>query len=394
MTYYQQLGHIPHKRHTQFRQPDGGLYHEELIGMEGFSGEHSLLYHRSLPTEIASVEEWEPVQPAYEPPAPLSHRHLKSANVPLGGDAISARIPLLGNDDVCISVARPTAPMLYWYRFAQGDEVMFVHAGGGLLESQFGILHYQVGDYLVIPAGVLWRLIPDRHVEQKLLVIEAYGHITPPRRYLSEHGQFLEAAPYCERDIRSPERLVTYPDTGRCEIHVKTREGVTRYFATHTPLDVVGWAGHLWPYALNIHDFEPITGRIHQPPSVHQTFTGPNCVVCSFVPRLFDYHPESIPAPYNHSNVDSTEVIYYVDGQFMSRKGIEPGSLTVHPSGLAHGPQPGLYEASIGKSHTEELAVMVDTFSPLRLTTHATALEAEGYIYSWQSPQSKAQNQS
>ena len=385
MPYYQQLGSIPHKRHTQFRQPDASLYHEELIGMEGFSGEHSLLYHRRPPTEIESVKNWESIHLDYAPLGALSHRHLKSANVTAGGDGISARIPLLANDDICISVARPTAPMPYWYRFAEGDEIIFIHAGQGVLESQFGLIHYRRGDYLIIPAGVLWRLVPDRSVGQRLLMIETYGHITPPKRYLSEYGQFLEASPYCERDIRAPEKLLNSPHMGSSEIHVKTREGITSYVTSHTPLDVVGWAGHLWPYALNIHDFEPITGRIHQPPSVHQTFTGPNFVVCSFVPRLFDYHPESIPAPYNHSNVDSTEVLYYVDGQFMSRRGIEPGSITVHPGGLPHGPQPGLYEASIGKSRTEELAVMIDTFHPLRLTTQAATLEVPEYIYSWRS---------
>ena len=383
MTYYQQLGTIPHKRHTQFRQPDGSLYHEELIGLAGFLGNHSLLYHLHPPTAIESVDEWSPAHLSYEVPGPLRHRHLKTANVASGSDVISAQIPLLANDDVCLSVSRPTEPMLYWYQFAQGDTVMFIHAGQGLLESQFGLIHYRPGDYLVIPAGVLWRLIPDTHGEQRMLVIEVSGHIATPKQYLNQQGQFLESSPYCERDIRPPERLVIYDETGKFEIHVKTRNGLTRYFSTHYPLDVVGWDGHLWPYALNIHDFEPITGRIHQPPSVHQTFIGPNMVICSFVPRLFDYHPQAIPAPYNHSNVDSDEVIYYVDGQFMSRKGIEPGSMTIHPSGLPHGPQPGLYEASIGKVCTEELAVMIDTFRPLTLTTHAAALEVTGYVYSW-----------
>ena len=397
MTYYQQLGNIPHKRHTQFRQPSGELYYEELIGAEGFAGKHSLLYHQHPPTAIEAVEAWEPLEQSDTPPGPLHPCHLDTNKTKPGGDAISARVPLLSNADLCISVARPTEPMLYWYRFAAGDEIIFIRSGQGYLESQFGLLHYQPGDYLVIPAGVLWRLLPKEQPvsEQIMLVVEAYGHIRPPKRYRNAQGQFLETAPYCERDIRPPEKLAVYgdralanPPSTPAEIRVKTRTGITRYFTSHYPMDVVGWAGHLWPYALSIHDFEPITGRVHQPPVVHQTFTGPNFVVCSFVPRLFDYHPQAIPAPYHHANVDSDEVIYYVAGQFMSRRGIAPGSITLHPSGLPHGPQPGRIEASIGQAKTEELAVMVDTFRPLQLTTHATAIEKKDYVYSWR-PQPK-----
>ena len=383
MTYYYKLGKIPHKRHTQFRQPDGSLYHEELMGTRGFSGIQSLLYHLHPPTQIQRIILDKPVEIAYEESSPLRPRHLKTKTIERGGDAIASRVPLMGNKDVCISVARPTEPMQYWYRFAHGDEIIFIHDGSGILESQYGILHSRPGDYLVIPTGVLWRILPDVEVEQRMLVIEAWGHIEPPQRYLNQYGQFLETAPYCERDIRTPEKLITHDERGEFEVRVKARDCITRYLYTYHPLDVVGWDGHLWPFAFNIEDFEPITGRVHQPPPVHQTFVGSGFVVCSFVPRLFDYHPLAIPAPYNHSNVDSDEVIYYVEGHFMSRKGIERGSVTVHPSGLPHGPHPGMYEGSIGKERTNELAVMIDTFRPLKLTTSAWQWEDKDYCYSW-----------
>lgn len=386
------MGSIPHKRHTQFRQPNGSLYHEELMGTRGFSGIQSLLYHLHPPTQIQKILMEKTVDIAYAEPGSLHHRHLRTATVAAGGDAIAARVPLMANADVCISVAHPTEPMSYWYRFAHGDEVIFIHEGNGVLESQYGTLRYRPGDYLVIPTGVLWRILPDKDSKQQMLAIEANGHIEPPARYINRYGQFLEHSPYNERDIRPPEELITYDETGEFEVRVKTRdrEGqmqsagrITSYLYNHHPFDVVGWDGHLWPFAFNIEDFEPITGRIHQPPPVHQTFDGPGFVVCSFVPRLFDYHPLAIPAPYNHSNVDSDEVIYYVEGNFMSRKGIERGSITLHPSGIPHGPHPGMYEGSIGKERTEELAVMIDTFRPLRLTQHALALEDKNYPYSW-----------
>ncbi|MDJ0901288.1 MAG: homogentisate 1,2-dioxygenase [Xenococcus sp. MO_188.B8] len=383
MTYYYRLGTIPHKRHTQFRQPDGSLYHEELMGTSGFSGVQSLLYHLHPPTQIQKIVWDQPVEIAYEESTPLRPRHLKTKTVLTGEDAISSRVMLMGNADVCISVARPTESMTYWYRFAHGDEIIFIHDGSGILESQYGILRYRPGDYIVIPTGVLWRMLPDADVAQRMLVIEAWGHIEPPQRYLNNYGQFLENAPYCERDIRPPEQLITHDEAGEFEVRVKARDSITRYFYNYHPLDVIGWDGHLWPFAFNIKDFEPITGRVHQPPTVHQTFAGSGFVLCSFVPRLFDYHPQGIPAPYNHSNVDSDEVIYYVAGNFMSRKGIESASITVHPNGIPHGPHPGMYEGSIGKERTEELAVMIDTFSPLQLTTQAWQWEDKDYSYSW-----------
>jgi homogentisate 1,2-dioxygenase len=384
MTFYYKLGTIPHKRHTQFRQPNGSLYHEELIGLHGFSGVRSLLYHLRPPTQIQTMVLETMAETVYEQQGRLCPRHLRTATVQAGGDAIASRIPLLANDDLCIAVARPTTAMAYWYRFAHGDEVLFIHQGSGLLESQYGTLRYRAGDYLVLPTGILWRLLPDAGVEQRMLAIEVKnGHIEPPARYLNRYGQLLEHAPYSERDIRPPDELITHDETGEFEVRVKARHCITRYLYSHHPLDVIGWDGYLYPFAFNIEDFEPITGRIHQPPTVHQTFEGTGFVVCSFVPRLFDYHPESIPAPYNHSNVDSDEVLYYVAGNFMSRKGIESASITVHPSGIPHGPHPGLYEGSIGKERTEELAVMIDTFRPLQFTQQAIALEDKDYPYSW-----------
>ncbi len=383
MPYYYRLGELPHKRHTQFRQPDGSLYHEEVMGIHGFSGIESLLYHIRPPTQVRKVETLCRVEIPYEEAGPLRHRHFKSAAIRQGGDLLESRVPLMGNSDVVLSVARPNKAMDYWYKFGQGDDVLFVHEGTGVLESQYGTLRYVPGDYLVIPTGVIWRLIPDAEVEQRILSVEAMGHVRPPDRYLNHYGQFLEHSPYCERDIRPPEKLTPHDESGEFEVHVKTRGQITRFVYDHHPLDVVGWDGYLWPFAFNIADFEPITGRVHQPPPVHQTFEGPGFVLCSFVPRLFDYHPLSIPAPYNHSNVDSDEVLYYVDGNFMSRKGIERASFTVHPNGIPHGPHPGTYEGSIGKERTEELAVMVDTFRPLQIARAALDIEDPKYAFSW-----------
>jgi homogentisate 1,2-dioxygenase len=383
MTYYYRLGTIPHKRHTQFRQANGSLYHEELMGLHGFTGIQSLLYHKHPPTQISKIQLEQTIALDFEDMGPLCHRHLRTGKVLSQGDAIAARVPLLVNADVCLSVAHPTEPMFYWYRYAHGDEVIFIHEGSGLLESQFGNLSYRPGDYLVIPTGVMWRILPDADMPQRMFVIEARGHIEPPARYRNRYGQFLEHAPYNERDLRPPETLTPHDQVGEFEVRVKARDRITTYVYQHHPLDVVGWDGCLYPYAFNIADFEPITGRIHQPPPVHQTFEAPGFVICSFVPRLFDYHPQAIPAPYNHSNVDSDEVLYYVDGNFMSRKGIERSSITIHPNGIPHGPHPGMYEGSIGKERTDELAVMVDTFRPLKFTRQALALEDTHYAYSW-----------
>jgi len=383
MTYYYRLGDLPHKRHTQFRKSDGSLHHEEVMGIHGFAGIQSILYHLYPPTRVQRMEVLRRSHVEYEEQGPLRHRHFRTDGVAAGGDALEARVPVAGNSDVMLYVARPDRAMDYWYKHSAGDDVLFIHDGEGVLETQFGLLRYRPGDYLVIPTGVLWRVVPDAGSPQRHLVIEAVGHIEPPKRYLNRYGQFLEHSPYCERDIRPPDELVTVDEPGEYEVRVKARGQINRFFYSHHPLDVVGWDGHLWPHAFNIEDFEPIVGRIHQPPPVHQTFDGPGFVVCSFVPRLFDFHPEAIPAPYNHSNVDSDEVLYYVEGHFMSRKGIERASITVHPNGIPHGPHPGTYEGSIGKKETRELAVMVDTFRPLQITAAAQDLEDDGYPFSW-----------
>jgi len=390
MPFYYRLGDLPHKRHTQFRQPDGSLYPEQVMGTRGFEGIQSIVYHRRPPTAILRVEDRGPVQIELEELGPLRHRHFRTSRVQPGGDAISGRQPLLHNNDVTLSIAMPTAPMEmvlsgqlrpYFYRNGQGDELLFVHEGEGTIESLFGTLPFRRGDYLVIPIGTTYRVVTTG--PSKLLVFDMRGNIDTPKRYRNEYGQLLEHSPYCERDIRVPLELPSHDETGEFPVLVRSRDRYTMHLLDHHPLDAVGWDGYLYPWAFNIEDFEPITGRIHQPPPVHQTFKGPNFVLCSFVPRKFDYHPLSIPAPYNHSNVDSDEVLYYVEGNFMSRKGIEEGSISLHPSGLPHGPHPGTAEASIGKEGTEELAVMIDTFHPLRVVRAATQIEDEKYPYSW-----------
>lgn len=382
MPFYYQLGQIPPKRHTQFRKPEGGLYREEVMGLEGFSGIQSILYHHFLPPRVKDAEPLGQALPDYTTYGPVRHRAFATADLPAGGDPVSARRALLGNRDVTLGVSRPTRSMDYFYRNGQAYEVWFTHEGAGQLRTQFGHLSFGPGDYLVIPFGTTWQMRLETE-ESRFFVIEAPTQISPPKRYRNQFGQLLEHAPYSERDIRPPEELETHTETGEFEVRVKVRDALTRHVLDHHPFDVVGWDGYLYPWAFSIHDFEPITGLLHQPPPVHQTFAGRNFVVCSFVPRLFDYHPEGIPAPYNHSNVNSDEVIYYCDGDFMSRKGINQYDITMHPSGLPHGPQPGATEASIGKEKTDELAVMVDTFYPLEVATAALELEKDDYQESW-----------
>lgn len=382
MPYYYKLGEIPHKRHTQFRKPDGGLYREEVMGLEGFSGLESILYHHFLPPRVQEVEDLGPADAEYADFGPLRHRAFATAELPAGGDPVSARRVLLGNRDVTLGASRPTKSMEFFYRNAQAYEVWFVHEGQGAFHSQFGVLNFQPGDYIVIPYGTTWQMQLETP-EARFFVIEAPSQIEPPTRYRNKYGQLLEHSPYSERDIRPPEKLEAHTELGNYEVRVKARDRLTRHRLEHHPLDVVGWDGYLYPWIFSIHDFEPITGRIHQPPPVHQTFQGNNFVVCSFVPRMFDYHPQGIPAPYNHSNVNSDEVIYYTEGDFMSRRGINRYDITLHPSGLPHGPQPGATEASIGKERTEELAVMVDTFHPLQVAVAALELEKPEYMASW-----------
>lgn len=381
MPYYHKLGQIPHKRHTQFKKPDGKLYREELMGLEGFSSLQSILYHHFLPPRVVKAVDCGPAKPEFVDFGPIRHRALATAQTPLGADPVSARIPLLGNNDVVLGVSRaPKGSMPYFYRNSQAYETWWVHDGSGTLRSQFGNLPFRKGDYIVIPFGTTWTM--ELNEETKFFTIENPSQIEPPKRYRNNYGQLLEHAPYCERDIRVPMELEMHTERGEFDVRVKVRDRISQHILDHHPFDVVGWDGYLYPWIFNIEDFEPITGRIHQPPPVHQTFEGWNFVVCSFVPRLFDYHPEGIPAPYNHSNIQSDEVIYYAEGNFMSRKGIDRSDISLHPFGLPHGPQPGMTEASIGKTETQELAVMVDTFHPLHLTKQALDME-KPYMETW-----------
>ena len=384
MPYYRRVGEIPRKRHTQFRQPDGSLYSEELMGQEGFSSDSSLLYHRYPPTAIVSAEVFEPPPVVRTPNHPLKPRHLATHKLDAtGADAILGRSYLLANDDVRVSyvVADRPSPL---YRNAIGDECLYVEDGAARVETPFGAVEVGTGDYLIVPMSVIHRVLPTSDRPVRMLAIESTGHIGPPKRYLSVRGQFLEHSPYCERDVRGPAEPLTV-DESDVEVIVQQRGGWTRFVYAHHPFDVVGWDGCLYPWAFSIHDFEPITGRIHQPPPVHQTFEGKNFVLCSFVPRKVDYHELAIPVPYNHHNVDSDEMMFYTGGNYEARKGsgIEQGSISLHPSGFTHGPQPGAVERAIGAEYFDELAVMIDTFRPLELCESALACEDPGYAWSW-----------
>jgi homogentisate 1,2-dioxygenase len=381
--YYRQMGEIPQKRHTQFKKDDGSLFREQVMGTKGFSGSQSILYHHYMPTEVVKTEFIGYYLPEYEDQDSLKHRHLLTTNLVEEGDALKAREYLLGNSDLLIGTIKVTKEMNNYYRNGDGDEMLFIHYGTGKIETMFGVITYRPGDYVVIPIGTIYRVVPDSTEMTKILFIESFSQITTPRRYRNEYGQLLEHSPFCERDIRGPESLQTFDEKGEFEVITKSRGALHSHILGHHPLDVVGWDGYLYPWAFNIADFEPITGRIHQPPPVHQTFEGHNFVVCSFVPRLYDYHPEAIPAPYYHSNVNSDELLYYVEGNFMSRKGVQEGSITLHPSGIPHGPHPGKTEASIGKKETLELAVMIDTFKPLKVVKKAQTIEDPNYMYSW-----------
>lgn len=380
--FYRSLGAVPKKRHVQYHKPDGGLYREEVMGEHGFAGIQSILYHLHQPTRVIRSEPFADAAVEYVDFGPLRHRKLKSADAEPGGDAVSGRTVLLGNDDVTMAVARPTESMDYFYRNGQQYECIFVHEGSGTLRSVYGSLPFGPGDYVVIPYSVTWQMRFDTD-QNRLLVFESRGQITTPKRYRNRFGQLLEHSPFCERDFRTPQELETIDELGEFEVRVKMHDKISAMWLDHHPFDVVGWDGFVYPWAFNIADFEPITGRVHMPPPVHQNFEADGYVICSFVPRLFDYHPDSIPAPYNHANVNSDEVLYYVDGDFMSRKGVDRCDFTLHPSGLPHGPHPGTTEASIGKERTEETAVMCDTFRPLKLTRAALALEDDSYITSW-----------
>ena len=383
MPFYHRLGEIPAKRHTVFPREGGGIHYEHLMGNLGFRGPQSLLYTLRRPTTVKSIETaWRTPRDA-EPDGSLRLRHLRSHHLETGPSAVRDRRLLLFNDDLTISLARPRAVDGFFYRNARADEIVYVSVGDGMLESQFGNLRYRAGDYLVIPRGIIHRLVPDAGSEQVHLVVESRSYVRTPRRYRGDHGQLLEHSPFCERDIRVPDELVGHDEVGEFEVMTRVDEVVQRVVMDHHPCDTVGWDGCYYPWAFSIHDFEPIVGRVHQPPPVHQTFETDSFVLCSFVPRLYDFHPDAIPAPYNHSNVMTDEVLYYCNDEFMSRSGIEFGSVTLHPDGLPHGPQPGRMEESIGKKRTDELAVMIDTFAPLRVARGALECEDPDYGTSW-----------
>lgn len=383
MPHYIQAGQVPHKRHTQFRKPDGSLYSEQLFSTEGFSSDSTLLYHCYPPTAIIHTEEPYDVMPHIAEEKMLKHRSFDGFKVPPAADFLQSRIPILVNSDCHIVLAVPQQSMHdYFYKNADADEMIFVHAGTGKLLTQYGELAFGYGDYLVIPRGTIYQIIFDS-ADNRLFIVESFSPIRYPKRYVSKWGQLMENSPYCERDIRTPQNITAIDEKGDFTVRTKKKGRMYHIHYAYHPFDVVGWDGCCYPFAFSIHDFEPITGRVHQPPPVHQTFEAHNFVVCSFVPRLFDYHPLSIPAPYNHSNIDSDELIYYVDGDFMSRKNVTRGMMTLHPGGIPHGPHPGAVQKSIGAKETKELAVMVDTFHPLQLTVEALAIENDGYVMSW-----------
>ncbi len=381
MPSYVRAGSFPHKRHIQFRRPDGGLYAEELFSTKGFESVYSLLYHERPPTATLEVRAWDRPKPQFVPNDPLRNRHFKTATVKLGGDAISSRTPMLGNSDILVSIAQADAAMEYWYRNTGGDELLFIHHGDGVIETPFGDLAYREHDYVVIPTGTTYRVLPSSPT--RMLVHESAGMVKIPRKYRNEFGQLEEHAPYYERDFRAPLLKAPVDQVGEYEVRVSNAGRNAIYTVQNHPCDVVGWDGYCYPYAFNLSEFMPITGKLHQPPPAHATFEAPGAAFCAFVPRLFDYHPLAIPVPYNHSSVDCDEVLYYVSGNFMSRRGVEEGSITLHAAGAPHGPQPGAVEASLGKTSTDEIAVMVDTFKPLQMAQNALEVEDGAYYRSW-----------
>lgn len=381
MPIYQRRGEIPHKRHTVYRKPNGELYAEELVSTEGFSSIYSLIYHAYPPTLVKDIGEAYSVEPKVAMPKNMQHRSYLTFGE-FESDYIKSRKILLMNSDVQLGSQAPSGTMDYFFKNSDADEVIFIHQGSGTLHSIYGDLKFGYGDYIVIPRGTIYKISFDTK-ENRHFVVESPTPIDTPKRYRNEHGQLLEHSPFCERDLRTPEFVEMKDEEGDFKVMIKKQGMIYPYtYATH-PFDAVGWDGCVYPYIFNIEDFEPITGRVHQPPPVHQTFEGRNFVICSFVPRLYDYHPESVPAPYNHSNVDSDEILYYVDGDFMSRKHVEKGMITLHPKGIPHGPHPGTVEKSIGAKETLELAVMIDPFYPLMITEEAVKMEQEGYWKSW-----------
>lgn len=383
MPFYHKLGNIPRKRHTIFKKSDGSLYYEQLFGTIGFDGMATNSYHEYRPTMVKEIKGSVSVKPQIAFKNHITSYKLKGFDVAPQDDYLKSRTVILTNSDVNIILAAPKKSTTdYFFKNADADEVIFIHKGSGTLRTHLGNLDFSYGDYLVIPRGIIYKL-DFKDQDNRLFIIESYRPVYTPKRYRNHFGQLLEHAPYCERDIRQPQHLETHQEKGDFLIKIKKQDQLFDVIYASHPFDVVGYDGFNYPYALSIHDFEPITGRIHQPPPVHQTFETDAFVICSFVPRLYDYHPESIPAPYNHSNIDSDEVLYYVDGDFMSRNDIAPGHISLHPAGIPHGPHPGAVERSIGKTKTEELAVMVDTFKPLMVTQAAIAIADGAYFTSW-----------
>ena len=384
MPIYHSLGQIPAKRHTVFRKPDGALYAEELVSTEGFSSMYSLVYHTHPPTIVKELGTPYSVEPKIAREKHLRHTSLLGFNIKPQKDYLESRKIVLVNSDLQISLAAPTESMTtYFYKNSQADEVLFIHKGSGTLKTGFGKIYFKYGDYIVVPRGTIYQ-IEFNDADNRLFIIESFSPIHFPKRYQNKYGQLMEHSPFCERDIVRPTDLETFDEAGDFKVLIKKQGLIYPYtYGTH-PFDFIGWDGYHYPWAFSIHNFEPITGRVHQPPPVHQTFEAHNFVICSFVPRKYDYHPQAIPAPYNHSNIDSDEVLYYVDGDFMSRKSVVQGQITLHPGGIPHGPHPGTVESSIGKEKTEELAVMIDPFKPLMLTEDAISIEDENYHKSWQ----------
>ena len=384
MPIYHTLGQIPAKRHTVFRKPDGALYAEELVSTEGFSSMYSLVYHTHPPTIVKELGTPYSVEPKIAREKHLRHTSLLGFNIKPQKDYLESRKIVLVNSDLQISLAAPMESMTtYFYKNSQADEVLFIHKGSGTLKTGFGKIYFKYGDYIVVPRGTIYQ-IEFNDADNRLFIIESFSPIHFPKRYQNKYGQLMEHSPFCERDIVRPTDLETFDEAGDFKVLIKKQGLIYPYtYGTH-PFDFIGWDGYHYPWAFSIHNFEPITGRVHQPPPVHQTFEAHNFVICSFVPRKYDYHPQAIPAPYNHSNIDSDEVLYYVDGDFMSRKSVVQGQITLHPGGIPHGPHPGTVESSIGKEKTEELAVMIDPFKPLMLTEDAIAIEDESYHKSWQ----------
>ena len=383
MPHYYSLGKIPAKRHIQFRKPDGSLYSEQLVSAEGFADAYSLTYHEYPPTLVKGFDKPFSIAPEIAIDKNMQHRSFQGFNIEPQDDYIKSRVPVLVNSDIYIVIAAPKKSMTgYFFRNTQADEMIFIHQGEGTLKTMYGKITFGYGDHLVIPRGTAYQF-EFKDENNRLFIVESFSPIRFPKRYVNRYGQLLEHSPFYERDIRKPENLETHDEKGDFLVMFKKDDMIYPYHYETHPFDVIGWDGYYYPYAFSIHEFEPITGRVHQPPTVHQTFEGRGYVTCAFVPRLYDYHPQAIPAPYNHINIDSDEVLYYVDGEFMSRKHVEKGQFTLHPIGIPHGPHPGAVEKSIGAKETKELAVMVDTFKPLNITKQALEIEDVGYWESW-----------